>query len=364
MRERQRAVQPRPRARPDRASGSRSCSTSSATRSSSAATRRRSAKREQLDRLPRRLSEAIEQLRDYQFEDDEARAEFERLLEELENIRALEDFQRRYGELFHGPRGARLRGGARADARDGAPASSSRRICWPGDLETHRASTSCAPLLGDAGGAGAAAPAPVPARCSPRRATSARAAGACSSRRRACARSASSRCATSTRACCATAPAAIRPTTAASPRCGPRRPSRTRTATRCTSTSCARSRTRWRASRGTPLRLEPDDFEVYETAAHDDHLDRAAARHELVDELGGPLRRRQEGRAGDGEPDPLALPARLLRHRRLLHPRHRAQAARPARGELEHGRPVHQPAGRPAPGQRAARAAIRAPTST
>jgi uncharacterized protein with von Willebrand factor type A (vWA) domain len=60
-------------------------------------------KREQLDRLPRRLSEAIEQLRGYEFEDDDARQEFERLLEELENIRALEDFQRRMGEFFHGP---------------------------------------------------------------------------------------------------------------------------------------------------------------------------------------------------------------------------------------------------------------------
>lgn len=61
------------------------------------------AKREQLERLPRRLSEAIEQLRGYDFEDGDAREEFERLLEELENVRALEDFQRRYGELFQGP---------------------------------------------------------------------------------------------------------------------------------------------------------------------------------------------------------------------------------------------------------------------
>ena len=53
--------------------------------------------------LPRRLSEAIEQLRDYEFEDDDARAEFEHLLEELDNIRELEEFQRRYGELFQGP---------------------------------------------------------------------------------------------------------------------------------------------------------------------------------------------------------------------------------------------------------------------
>ncbi|MBX3027455.1 VWA domain-containing protein [bacterium] len=61
------------------------------------------AKRAQLDQLPRRLSDAIEQLRDYDFEDGDARADFESLLEELETLRALEDFQRRYGELFQGP---------------------------------------------------------------------------------------------------------------------------------------------------------------------------------------------------------------------------------------------------------------------
>ena len=54
------------------------------------------------------------------------------------------------------------------------------------------------------------------------------------------------------------------------------------------------------------------------------------------------------------------LSARLLRDRRLLHPRGRAQAQGPARSELEHGRSVHQPAGRSAPGGRAARHAIRA----
>ena len=58
---------------------------------------------EQLDRLPHRLSAAIEQLRQYEFADDQARSEFERLLDELDNIRDLEEFQRRYGELFHGP---------------------------------------------------------------------------------------------------------------------------------------------------------------------------------------------------------------------------------------------------------------------
>jgi uncharacterized protein with von Willebrand factor type A (vWA) domain len=56
-----------------------------------------------LDRLPHRLSEALERLRDYSFEDDQARQEFENLLDELQNIRDLEEFNRRYGELFHGP---------------------------------------------------------------------------------------------------------------------------------------------------------------------------------------------------------------------------------------------------------------------
>ena len=60
-------------------------------------------KRELLDRLPPRLSEALERLRDHAFEDDDARSALEDLLEELANIRDLEDFNRRYGDLFQGP---------------------------------------------------------------------------------------------------------------------------------------------------------------------------------------------------------------------------------------------------------------------
>jgi len=60
-------------------------------------------KRELLDRLSPRLSEALEQLRDHAFADDDARRALEDLLEELEDIRDLEDFQRRYGDLFQGP---------------------------------------------------------------------------------------------------------------------------------------------------------------------------------------------------------------------------------------------------------------------
>src|SRR5215468_8937007 len=58
-----------------------------------------------LDPIAERLEELLDLERATleQREDDDARAEFERLLEELENVRALEDFQQRYGELFRGP---------------------------------------------------------------------------------------------------------------------------------------------------------------------------------------------------------------------------------------------------------------------
>src|SRR5262245_19195435 len=48
------------------------------------------AKRDKLDQLPQRLSSAIQQLRDYEFSDDEAGEEFERLLDELDNIGQVE----------------------------------------------------------------------------------------------------------------------------------------------------------------------------------------------------------------------------------------------------------------------------------
>ena len=60
------------------------------------------AKQAFLDGLPHGLSEAITKLKDYVFEDAQAAAEFEHLLEELENIQRLEEFQRRHGESFHG----------------------------------------------------------------------------------------------------------------------------------------------------------------------------------------------------------------------------------------------------------------------
>ncbi len=64
------------------------------------------ARRQALDALARALSEALERLRDGDpLRDADARAELDDLLERLDDIRAVEQFQRRYGELFRGPEG-------------------------------------------------------------------------------------------------------------------------------------------------------------------------------------------------------------------------------------------------------------------
>jgi uncharacterized protein with von Willebrand factor type A (vWA) domain len=54
----------------------------------------------------RRLSEAIEGMRGHEFEDEEAGADFEALLEELERLRALEKFREGRGQRFRGPEAA------------------------------------------------------------------------------------------------------------------------------------------------------------------------------------------------------------------------------------------------------------------
>src|SRR5262249_61194061 len=61
-------------------------------------------KRKQPDHPPPRLSDALSALADYDFENPEAESLYEALRDELESIRNLEDFERRYGDLFHGPR--------------------------------------------------------------------------------------------------------------------------------------------------------------------------------------------------------------------------------------------------------------------
>ena len=62
-------------------------------------------KRAFLDDLPSSLASAIERLaQDYRFADPDAERAFRQLLEELDDIRALEEFRRREGERFRGPR--------------------------------------------------------------------------------------------------------------------------------------------------------------------------------------------------------------------------------------------------------------------
>ena len=53
-------------------------------------------KENQLQRVPRRLSEALRKLESYEFEDPDAKADFDELLAEYENIRDLENFRDRY----------------------------------------------------------------------------------------------------------------------------------------------------------------------------------------------------------------------------------------------------------------------------
>src|SRR5437867_3642412 len=55
-------------------------------------------------RLSPRRGGALGRLRDYEFGDEDPRRAFADLREELEDLRDLEDFSRRYGDLFQGPR--------------------------------------------------------------------------------------------------------------------------------------------------------------------------------------------------------------------------------------------------------------------
>ncbi len=61
-------------------------------------------KEHQLQRLPRRLSEALRKLESYEFENAEAKAAFDELLAEYDNVRDLENFRDRFNHMFHGPK--------------------------------------------------------------------------------------------------------------------------------------------------------------------------------------------------------------------------------------------------------------------
>jgi len=61
-------------------------------------------KQRELSRMPRRLSEAMRKLESHEFEDAQAKEDFDQLLEEYENIRDLENFRDRNQHMFHGPK--------------------------------------------------------------------------------------------------------------------------------------------------------------------------------------------------------------------------------------------------------------------
>jgi uncharacterized protein with von Willebrand factor type A (vWA) domain len=61
-------------------------------------------KERELQRIPRRLSEALRKLESYSFENPDAQAKFDELLAEYDQIRDLENFRDRFNHMFHGPR--------------------------------------------------------------------------------------------------------------------------------------------------------------------------------------------------------------------------------------------------------------------
>ncbi len=211
-------------------------------------------KRELLDRLSPRLSEALEQLRDHAFADDDARRALEDLLEELEDIRDLEDFQRRYGDLFQGPQSLsyreavelmremerlkRLEEALLSGNLEAVDLESLGALLGPEAARNFQLLKEVMVLLVNAGYVtqreGRAHLSPKGVRKIGQLALRDIYQGLLRDRR-----SGSSRCATSTRGCSATGPGATRPTTAARSTSAPRRPSATSTATRWCSIWCA-----------------------------------------------------------------------------------------------------------------------------
>jgi uncharacterized protein with von Willebrand factor type A (vWA) domain len=61
-------------------------------------------KEHQLQQIPRRLSEALRKLESYDFENAAAKAGFDQLLSEYDNVRDLENFRDRFNHMFHGPK--------------------------------------------------------------------------------------------------------------------------------------------------------------------------------------------------------------------------------------------------------------------
>ncbi len=67
------------------------------------AARAEAAQQEALDQLSRALSEALSQLEDHSFAEEAAGDAYRELREDLDDIRRVEEFQRKHGDLFDGP---------------------------------------------------------------------------------------------------------------------------------------------------------------------------------------------------------------------------------------------------------------------
>ena len=80
-------------------------------------------KERQLQQMPRRLSEALRKLESYDFEDAQAKADFDDLLIRVREYPRPREFSRPLQSHVPWPREPRLREIARPDARDGADAS-------------------------------------------------------------------------------------------------------------------------------------------------------------------------------------------------------------------------------------------------
>ena len=300
-------------------------------------------KRDLLDSLPYSMSEAMERLEKYGFTDRDVERDVQDLLEELENIRDLEEFCRRYGDLFHRKEALGYEQAVEL-MREMERLKKLEEELFAGNLQGLRPDE-----LGELLGKQTAQDVHTLQRIMKMISDSAyvkdedgrfrlspkgvRKIGQLALRDiyQKLLHDRSGSHVTDHRG-----QAEIRPRTDAllSPM-----------ATQCTSTSPGRLRKALLRKPGVPLAIEPGDFEIFETDS--------STTTSTVLLLDMSYSMSWEGRFAAAKKVAMALESllrtplstRLLRNRRFLHEGGRAQAERPSRGLVEHGGSVHQPAG-------------------
>ncbi len=221
------------------------------------------AKRSLLDSLPARLSEAIERLRDYDFEDQDARSEFENLLEEIDEHPRPGGLPQPLRRSVPGAEGARLRRVARAHAGDAAPDRIGGGL--PGrQLRADRPRSSSRSAR-RAGRGRAFSNCGSSSSCSPTRATRGAGRGACKLSPKGVRAIGQLALRDIYQGFCATAPAGIRPDHRGVSEVRPEATKPYRYGEPL-HVDLVRTLKKAVARRpGTPLRMEPEDFEVYDT---------------------------------------------------------------------------------------------------